>query len=292
MPEVAIIGAGPAGIATAVQLNIYGIDCVLIEQHEIGGLLRNANLVENYLGFPDGIRGKDLINLFKLQLERLKVEIVHNKVKRISYYGDGFKLESNNEVIYCDQLVLATGSLPKTIMLKGKSVEKGNGKRILSEIHTLFNKEKLNIAIIGAGDAAFDYALNLSARNNVSIHNRSDRVKCLQHLFKSVQKSSNITYYTFSTLANVTSHNENLEIDWSNSNQIVKESVDYLIVAIGREPNLACLNKDVYYRMSELEKDGKLFMVGDVTNGIYRQTGISVGDGIFTAMKLNKIKKE
>jgi thioredoxin reductase len=57
-PEVAIIGAGPAGIAAAIQLKRFNIEPIVFEQDEIGGLLRNAHLVENYPGFPAGIAGR------------------------------------------------------------------------------------------------------------------------------------------------------------------------------------------------------------------------------------------
>ena len=67
--EVAIIGAGPSGIATAIQLKRYGIEPVILEKEEIGGVLKNANLVENYPGFPDGISGPELVKLFKKQVE-------------------------------------------------------------------------------------------------------------------------------------------------------------------------------------------------------------------------------
>ena len=53
--DLAIIGGGPAGIAAAIQLKRYGSNPLLIEKDELGGSLLNANLVENYLGFPKGI---------------------------------------------------------------------------------------------------------------------------------------------------------------------------------------------------------------------------------------------
>ena len=55
--EVVIIGAGPAGITAAIQLKRYGIPFVLMEKNRAGGLLWNANLVENYPGFPAGVSG-------------------------------------------------------------------------------------------------------------------------------------------------------------------------------------------------------------------------------------------
>ena len=62
--RIAIIGAGPAGIACAIQLIRQGYSPIIFEKGEIGGLLKNANLVENYLGFPGGISGKKLCSLF------------------------------------------------------------------------------------------------------------------------------------------------------------------------------------------------------------------------------------
>ncbi|MDP8228420.1 MAG: NAD(P)/FAD-dependent oxidoreductase, partial [Candidatus Electryoneaceae bacterium] len=61
--NVAIIGAGPAGIAAVIQLQRYGVDPVILEKDAVGGLLRSANLIENYPGFPNGISGPRLVQL-------------------------------------------------------------------------------------------------------------------------------------------------------------------------------------------------------------------------------------
>ena len=70
-----IIGGGPAGITCALQLHRYGLKPLLLEKRELGGLLWNANLVENYPGFPNGVRGEKLIGLMKKQIERIGVEV-------------------------------------------------------------------------------------------------------------------------------------------------------------------------------------------------------------------------
>ena len=290
MLDVAVIGAGPAGLATAIQLKLYDIDCILYEQNEVGGLLRNANLVENYPGFPQGITGIDLIKLFKLQLNRINVSISPQRIKLIDVYKDGFALETEQNLTYCRHVVLASGTVPKKISIDG--IDTQSCERVLTEIHTLLMLESLHVSIIGAGDAAFDYALNLSKRNKVSIHNRSKHTKCLSHLYNSALANSDISYYYNSKINRVLSHKEHLKIEWDNSGDLSTKKADYLIIAIGREPNISCLSTDVYEQMSDLEKRGKFLLVGDVTNGINRQTGISVGDGIAAAMKLNKLLKE
>jgi len=61
--NVIIIGAGPAGIACAIQLKRYNINTIVLEKDKIGGLLKNANLVENYPGFPNGINGEKFVQL-------------------------------------------------------------------------------------------------------------------------------------------------------------------------------------------------------------------------------------
>ena len=77
------MGGGPGGIAAAIQLKRSGIEPILIEKGEVGGLLLNANLVENYLGFPEGISGRELVGLFKEQLERIGVSVKFEEVKKL-----------------------------------------------------------------------------------------------------------------------------------------------------------------------------------------------------------------
>jgi len=102
--DVAIIGAGPVGIAAAIQLKRYDIEFMIFEKGKIGGLLRNANLVENYLGFPRGIRGRELVELFKEQLKNAGVKVQFEMVRELDYGGVAFHrmrriCKPNNDII-------------------------------------------------------------------------------------------------------------------------------------------------------------------------------------------------
>lgn len=108
----AIIGAGPAGIAAAIQCQRQEIPFVIFEKNRIGGLLHNANLVENYPGFPDGISGPDLIDKFQQQLFAVEIEVRKSKVGKIDFINDSFQFSAGNDFWQSSYLILATGTKP------------------------------------------------------------------------------------------------------------------------------------------------------------------------------------
>lgn len=285
--DVVIIGAGPAGIATAIQLKRYNIESLLLEQEEIGGLLKNANLVENYPGFPKGINGLNLVELFKKQLENVKVTVTFEKVLEINYKDKVFFTKTNRGVFTSATLVIATGTKPKGI--SDLPISDDIKDRIFHEIYPIREIKNKRIAIIGAGDAAFDYALNLSQKNEVIILNRSKQAGCIPVLRKRCMKSENISY-----LRNVSVREINNEcfkvvltcIYNENNQEKLKLITDYVIFATGRVPRLEILGGELKKRLGTLMKAKKLYLVGDVKNAIYRQTAICVGDGLKAAMEI------
>ena len=281
-----IIGAGPAGIATAIQLERYNIEPLLLEQGGIGGLLRNANLVENYPGFPGGIGGLDLVELFRKQLENAGVTVTFEKVLEINYKDKVFFTKTNQEVFTSATIVIATGTKPKRI--SDLPISDDIKDRIFYEIYPLFGIKNKRIAIIGAGDAAFDYALNLSQKNEVIILNRSKRANCISVLWERCMKSENVSYLADVSLKGI--NNERFKAILTcmhNDNQEKMQiTADYVIFATGRVPCLDILGRELKKSCETLRKAKKLYMVGDVKNEIYRQTAICVGDGLKAAMKI------
>ena len=284
--DVVIIGAGPAGVATAIQLKRYNIEPVLLEQEEIGGLLRNANLVENYPGFPGGIRGLDLVELFKKQLENAGVAVTFERVLEIGYRDKVFFTKTNREVFTSATIVIATGTKPK--FFSDLPISNDIKDRIFYEIYPILGIKNKKIAIIGGGDAAFDYALNLSQKNEVLILNRSRQAKCIPILRERCMKSENISYLPDVSLRDI--KNECFRVLLicvdNDSQERVQIDTDYVIFATGRVPCLDILGRELKKSHEALRKANKLYMVGDVKNGIYRQTAICVGDGIKAAMAI------
>jgi thioredoxin reductase len=283
--DVTIVGAGPAGIGAAMQLKRCGISPLLLEADEAGGLLRNANLVENYPGFPKGISGVGLVKLFIKQMERLSVTPTIEMVAGVSFEQDIFVIETDRQTHRSRRLVISSGTRPVT--LSRVEFTAGSRAKIYSEVHPLLDLEGKEIAIIGAGDAAFDYALNLSKGNQVYILNRTQKIKSLPLLVQRAQRNPNICYFENTPVHRISEDNiGRLMVKSIQDEGTCEFSVDYVIAAIGRVPNIGYLSEDIRKRIEVLMSNGLLYMIGDVKNDIYRQTSIAVGDGVRAAMEI------
>jgi thioredoxin reductase len=289
--DAAIIGAGPAGIAAAVQLRRYNIDPLLFESRSIGGLLRNANLVENYVGFPQGIRGEALVELLRKHLESANIETKQERVIEVDFSDGLFKLKTTQDNYSCKIVMLASGTRPKTLSLPASDDEAED--RIFYEVHPLLDIRDKRIAIIGAGDAAFDYALNLARHNQVIINNRGTKISSLPLLQERVIKNDNIEYRADCLIQQVNPTENRLELFWKQNENTFNEHIDFLLIAIGRQPVLDYLSQSLQTHLDDFINKGILHLIGDVKNGIYRQFSIAAGDGVKAAMiaahKLNEM---
>lgn len=291
LEQVVIIGGGPAGLAAALQLHRYGIAPRLIEQARPGGLLWNANWVENYPGFPDGISGADLAQIFLDHAKAGGVSITPAEVQKLAWGKNAFRVLTDKEVYLARCVVIASGTKPRRFT--EFTIPDVLAGRIYYEIVPLFSCSSKTLVIVGAGDAAFDYALNLGKQNQVIIINRSEQVKCLPLLWDRANSCSNITYCSRVVINQLTPNPEGgMTVECFSPKGLMRLSADYLIGAIGRVPQLDFVSASVLERSSEFENAGILHFVGDVNNSIYRQTSIAIGDGIRAAMHLNKVLKE
>ena len=104
--DVAIVGGGIAGLSAALFLGRAGVRTVLLDSGESS--LRRVTTVNNYLGFPDGVGGEELLERGRLQAERFGAEVRADRVDAVSRTPEGFSIESAGERLTCRFLVLAS----------------------------------------------------------------------------------------------------------------------------------------------------------------------------------------
>lgn len=284
--DVVIVGAGPAGIAAAIQLRRSGVDFLLFEQKEIGGLLLNAHLVENYPGFPQGISGPDLVQKFKQQLERWEIPVSPGSVDRVEYRDGAFQVTTGGRELTGRFLVIASGTVAHRLPA---SVFQGEAEgRIFYEVSLISGICGRHVGIVGAGDAALDYGLQLAEHNRVTIFCRGDGPCCLPLLAKRAEEADSLDLRLRSQLQAVEKTGKGLLLHVATEGEPQGQAleVDYLLAAVGRSPALGFLGPSLESSEEKLSWDGCLYFAGDVKNDLYRQTGICVGDGIKAAMQI------
>ncbi len=292
--DVAIVGGGPAGCAAAIQLKRSKIEPIVFEKEEIGGLVWNANFIENYLGIPFGVKGTEFARLLRNHLKFLKIEVQKEEIVTVKWgkKKELFQIASYENEFLCKYLILATGTEPKKLAIVGENQ--------LIEKEILFYEPKnipsrslsrAHIAIIGGGDVAFDYALNLSRKNNhVNIFHRGKKSNCLPLLYQRAKDSKYIVIRPNKNvrqlgIPDMQQSSRKALLEFADGTSYM---ADLVLVAIGRKPN-SIINTKLFQVPIDKEY---LFLIGDLVNSNFRQLSISAGDGIKTAMKiLSKINK-
>jgi thioredoxin reductase (NADPH) len=277
-----VIGGGPAGMTCALQLRRYGLEPLLLEKRELGGLLWNANLVENYPGFPNGIEGSKLIQLMQKQVERIGVDVEREEVSKVDFEKAEFIVTTKDIKYKTSILVIASGTKARDLP---EGIPPEVRKRIFTEVWPLSDVTEKQIVIIGAGDAAFDYALNLAKkRNYVTILNRGENVKCLPLLFARAAREPRIAYRAGVAVSQINIDETATRLNVECGAETLE--ADYVLFAIGRVPNLDFLSEEIRRRERELVESGRLYFVGDVKNELFRQVAIAAGDGLRAAMQI------
>ncbi len=277
--KVIIVGAGPAGIAAAIQLNHLAVPFLIFEKERAGGLLNQASVIENCPLFPAGVEAGEVIARLKVHLFRKKIRPIYKEVKKIEFSSEKFIVQAASSLYQSDFLIIATGTAPRE---PDCQIPLNCRKKVLFQLPEKLPVNKA-IAIIGCGDAAFDYALNLSRFNTVLLFCRSKQFKAHRKLTEQAQKQKRIKIFSEMRLTAIRQL-KNRQFSLSFQTPVARQEFrsDAIIFAIGRRQQIPVFNFD---HQNELLKN-RLFFCGDVQNELCRQLTIALGDGVRAAQKI------
>jgi len=285
---VVIIGGGPAGMTAAIQLHRQGIGAVLFEKDEPGGLMNQAGWIENYPGFPAGIKGGHLARIFQDQLSRFPIDVRNEEVSALDFEPETrrFTVVSSPGRLSAARVVVASGTKPKALPVPA-SLDPDLHSRVVFDWRIIPEQDRSRVAVVGAGDIALDYALSLSPKHDVIILCRGEKSRALPRLRKQVQEARSVELFFQSEISGMFPGEAHpFRLSGKRAGKIISLDADYVLVAVGREAR-----KDFYSpRLRRMEREliaaGLLFPVGDVKNRNHRQIGIAVGDGLAAAMTI------
>jgi len=274
--EVVIIGAGPSGVACAVQLARQGRSVMVVEKGSIGGLVRNAGLVENLPGFPAGITGLELAMKLGEHLAASGARIVNDEVKALQRDGSGWKVATGAGLeIACKAVVFATGTRPRHPEWLSKGTERGLHFEVADLPLDMGGKKA---AVLGGGDVAYDYSTTLAARGaKVTILTRSPP-RSVEVLKERVEGDDAINVCQIGVNgASCTADGVCVDCEGDELG-----TFDVFVIAIGR------VAEDSLFKEASAQDCEGLFLIGDAAHPRLRQVAIGAGDGVRTAMELQR----
>ncbi len=192
MYDLAIVGAGPAGLTAGIYGARAGLKTIIIEKALPGGQVLNTHLVENYPGFPQGIGGWDLMELFTAQAKKAGAEI---KTAAVTGLEDDNKIKSvlcGSEKIESRAVLIATGAVPSSLGIKGEKEFMGKGVSYCGTCDGPLYRDGV-IAVIGGGNTALQEVDFLSrfASKIFLIHRRS-QYRAQQALVDKLDNNENV----------------------------------------------------------------------------------------------------
>ncbi len=290
--DVILVGMGPSCISAAIYLARTGKKIFLIGE-KLGGLVANANLIENLLGFPDGITGNDFLDLMMKSIAKLKIPFAISRVERINRKEDVFEIKTEQKTFRSNILIIGTGTIPNKLGISGEK-EAFEAGRLFYEIYNLtLDSSKETIAIIGSGDAAFDYGLNLINKvSRIDLIQRSLNSKALQVLQQSALKKKNFNILRENEISQIKNSKTSFELVIKTKNEIFSKHYDKVLVAVGRRPNIEFLSEDLLKLYNHKIKTPFIYFVGDLINQKFRQISIAMGDGVKAAMEIESYSQK
>ena len=288
---LAVIGAGPAGLAAGIQAHRMGLKVLLLEENRPGGVLATAFLVENYPGFPGGIAGRELAGRMARQAEDLGVPIRKARVRRVLPGREGFLLGTDQGEVRARAVIVATGGRPRTPDLPGW--EDLEGRLLFFQADELLESGPAErVLVLGGGDVAFDQAALLaSLGKEVLLACRSPRPRALGKIV-SLAEAQGVRVLPETRLHSLEREGKGLVAFLSSPAGEKRVPVDRVLPALGKEPDLSLLPREALEPDGALPRDssGKtripgLFAAGDLRRGLDRQAVIAAGDGMAAALE-------
>lgn len=287
--EVAIIGGGPAGLTAGLYASRYGLNTVLIERGMYGGQIVNAGHVENYPGFPRGVSGMDLGQMFYEQSTRFGLSTITSEVTAFKQTGRTFLISTNDDEIEAKAVVIASGSNYRKLGVPGEENLTGRGVSYCATCDGFLFKNK-DVAVIGGGDTAISDALELSQNcSKVYVVHRRHELRATQALQKVAFSIPKIEFVWDSVIWKIEGEDKvsKLIVKSTKTGELSDLVVEGVFVAIGFIPN-----NSLFKGLVELDEAGNivtddlmrtkvpgLFAAGDIRRNSARQVATAVGDG-------------
>ena len=296
-----IIGSGPAGLTAAIYAARANLSPIVFEGNQPGGQLTITTDVENYPGFPDGILGPDMMDLFRKQAQKFGAECFYKHVSKVDFSNSPFKIYVQEEEYLAESVIISTGASARMLGLDAEKELMGYGISTCATCDGYFFKDK-EIVVVGGGDSAMEEASFLTKfASKVTLIHRREEFRASKIMIDRVLDNPKIEIIKNAVVADIFGSQKD-----GVSSILLKDTID------GKERNFDCEgvfygighkpNTDQFKGVINLNDQGYIvtdpgststnvdgvFACGDVQDDHYRQAITAAGSGCMAAIDAEK----
>lgn len=300
--KVLVLGSGPAGLAAALYTARADLAPVVLTGMELGGQVSTTYTVENYPGFPEGVGGSQLVELFQKQAEHFGARVEFDTATEIDLSGRPFRIKTYQGEYLAETLIISTGATPVHLDIPGEKELTGRGVSYCATCDGWFFKDK-DVLVVGGGDSALEESIFLTRyAKSVTIVHRRDELRAGAVLQKRAMQEPKIRFIWDTVVTEILGEDALRAVMLKNlkTGDVKEHPVDGLFVFIGHHPNT-----QLFVGQLDLDDQGYIqtgvrmhtsvpgvFVAGEAGDPIYRQVITSAGMGAAAAMQAIRFLEE
>lgn len=298
--DTVMVGAGPSALAAAVYTTREDIETVIYEKAAIGGLAAITDMVDNYPGFPDGVRGLVLAEQLQKQAERFGAKIEYGEVESIKDEGDYKTLVVDGSPVKAKTVLIATGSDYNKLGIPGEAELYGRGVHYCATCDGAYYRDK-RLVVVGGGNSAVQETIFLTryaAHIDLLVRSTLKASDVLQHELQKYVSEGKVTVHLATTPSKIVAADKKVtHVTATKDGAEAKFDTDGVFIFVGLKPNTQFLRDSSI----ELDQQGLVktdhhlettmkgvFASGDVRSGATMQIASAVGEGATAALAIRE----
>jgi len=299
MEKIVIIGAGAAGLTSAIYTARANLEPLVIEGMQPGGQLTTTSDVENYPGFPEGVDGTVLMAHMRAQAERFGARYQFGEVLQADFSQRPFKLTlTGDEIIEAQTVIIATGATARYLGIESEQKLIGRGVSACATCDGAFYRD-VPVVVVGGGDTACEEAMFLTRfASKVTLIHRRDELRASKIMAERTINHKKIDVAWDSVVEEVLGDDSGVvgvKIKNVKTGDISEIECTGYFSAIGHKPNT-----DAFVGQLDMDSVGYLiadgvktkiegiYTAGDVSDAIYRQAVTAAGTGCAAALEAER----
>ncbi len=300
--KVLILGAGPAGMTAALYTARAELEPVVLTGIQLGGQASLTNVIENYPGFPEGVGGLELGDLFQKQAERFGAQFQFDLAREVDLSVKPFAVKTDSGSYTADALIISTGASPNHLNVPGEVALTGRGVSYCGTCDGWFFKDK-RVVVVGGGDSALEEALFLTRfASSVTVIHRRDAFRAGAILQRRARENAKISYIMNSVVTHIEGDQAVSGVRLKNvvSGEESTLETDGVFIFIGHTPNtqmfagklqMTPLGYIVTDNLMQTSVPG-VFAAGEVNDPNFRQVITSAGMGAAAAIQVTRFLEQ